>query len=57
MDWIDCWQCGGEGQTFDCFDGFCIEAEYGCSLCTRNCDVCEGHGGWEPDYDAEDDDG
>ena len=36
----DCWNCGGEGYVFDCIDGFCLDAEIGCDLCTRRCDVC-----------------
>lgn len=36
----ECWNCGGEGETFDCFDGFCLDAEIGCELCTRQCEVC-----------------
>ncbi|MFG1413419.1 hypothetical protein V5G24_20115 [Xanthobacter sp. VTT E-85241] len=36
----ECWNCGGEGYVFDCIDGFCADAEAGCDLCTRRCDVC-----------------
>lgn len=36
----DCWNCGGEGYVWDCFDGCCRNAEDGCRLCTRRCDVC-----------------
>ena len=50
-DWVDCWRCGGEGETFDCFDGFCADADIGCDMCTKKCDICDGKGGWEPDYD------
>ncbi len=39
-DYSDCWQCGGEGFIFDCFDGFCLDAEIGCDMCTKRCDVC-----------------
>lgn len=35
-----CWQCGGEGFTFDCFDGACEDAEIGCDDCTRPCSIC-----------------
>ncbi|MDW9762179.1 hypothetical protein GOB02_21820 [Sinorhizobium meliloti] len=35
-----CFNCGGEGFVFDCFDGCCEDADSGCDLCTRNCDVC-----------------
>jgi hypothetical protein len=37
---LDCWNCGGEGYVSDCIDGFCQDAESGCDLCTRRCDVC-----------------
>src|SRR6185312_7378551 len=33
----DCWNCGGEGYTFDCFDGCCEDADVGCDDCTRRC--------------------
>lgn len=36
----ECWNCGGEGYVHDCIDGFCLDAEYGCDLCTYRCDVC-----------------
>jgi hypothetical protein len=36
----DCWHCGGEGYTHDCFDGFCEEAEIGCEDCSRECPEC-----------------
>lgn len=30
--------CGGEGFTFDCFDGCCEDVEIGCDDCTRSCE-------------------
>lgn len=36
----DCYQCGGEGFVWDCFDGFCVNAEDGCDDCTRPCPEC-----------------
>lgn len=36
----DCYQCGGEGFVWDCFDGFCVNAEDGCDDCTRACPEC-----------------
>lgn len=36
----DCWNCGGEGYVYDCFDGLCLNAEDGCADCMRRCDVC-----------------
>lgn len=36
----ECWNCGGDGYVHDCIDGFCADADYGCDLCTRRCDIC-----------------
>jgi hypothetical protein len=36
----DCWQCGGEGYTFDCIDGCCCDAEAGCETCASRCPEC-----------------
>lgn len=36
----DCYECGGEGFVWDCFDGFCVNAEDGCDDCTRPCPEC-----------------
>lgn len=37
----DCWNCGGEGYVFNCFEEFaCIDPEGGCDLCMRRCDIC-----------------
>jgi hypothetical protein len=36
----ECWHCGGEEYTHDCFDGFCEDAEYGCADCMRPCPEC-----------------
>lgn len=38
-----CQECGGEGVTFSCFDGFCADAEVGCDDCTRACPECARH--------------
>lgn len=35
-----CWQCCGEGYIADCFDGLCVNAEDGCELCMKRCDIC-----------------
>lgn len=35
-----CWHCGGDGDVFECFDGFCADAEIGCEDCTRACPEC-----------------
>lgn len=39
-DYEDCGECGGEGVVFDCFDGLCADAEWGCEDCTRRCRAC-----------------
>lgn len=37
----DCWHCGGEGYTSDCFEEWaCIDPESGCEECTRRCPEC-----------------
>lgn len=36
----ECGNCGGEGVVYDCFDGFCENAEEGCDDCARRCDWC-----------------
>ena len=44
MDWIDCWQCGGEGE-FDMYEDDPMWYEPGDF---EDCDVCRGAGGyWE----------
>ena len=38
----DCWQCDGQGYTYDCFEEYaCVDPEGGCDLCMRRCDVCK----------------
>lgn len=43
LEWVDCWQCGGDGE-FDLYDedplNFSPGEEY------ENCDVCGGEGGY-----------
>lgn len=37
----DCWNCGGEGVIYSCFEEYaCIDPESGCDLCERRCEVC-----------------
>lgn len=36
----ECWYCSGEGETFDCIDGCCANAEDGCYICRRVCPEC-----------------
>jgi len=39
----ECLDCGGEGVVHDCFDGLCMNAEWGCGDCRRNCAECARH--------------
>lgn len=39
----DCDHCGGEGYTYDCVDGCCIDSESGCEDCARRCVECALH--------------
>jgi hypothetical protein len=39
-DHEDCWHCGGEGFTYDCIDGCCMDAESGCEDCSLRCPEC-----------------
>lgn len=39
-DMDECGNCGGEGYTYDCIDGCCVNAEDGCELCAHRCDWC-----------------
>jgi len=39
----ECPECGGEGYTFDCFDGCCVDADSGCDDCGRRCIACARH--------------
>jgi hypothetical protein len=41
----DCWHCGGEGETYDCIDGCCEDAESGCPDCARPCPECRINAG------------
>ena len=35
-----CSSCDGSGWVFDCFDGFCADADVGCVCCERACSEC-----------------
>ena len=35
-----CWNCGGDGFTWECFDGCCVDSEIGCDDCTQPCEIC-----------------
>lgn len=36
----ECWHCGGEGYTYDCIDGCCVDADSGCGVCAERCSEC-----------------
>ncbi len=37
----ECWNCGGEGVVYSCFEEWaCIDPEGGCDQCMQRCDVC-----------------
>lgn len=36
----ECSFCGGEGFTYDCIDGCCVDAESGCEQCAQRCVEC-----------------
>ena len=50
-EYVDCWQCGGEGGWNSCMEDTCcaLGGEEGCNdpLCWRRCDICKGEGGWD----------
>lgn len=55
-DWVECWQCFGNGRLAGCFEDCCVGADcdpedpdFFCS--PSKCDVCKGKGGWEPRHD------
>lgn len=39
----ECPTCSGDGFIFDCFDGFCVDAEIGCEECTSVCPDCRSY--------------
>lgn len=49
-EWVECWQCDGEGGRPVCQEDSCphIYGEDECDdpVCWRRCDVCRGKGGW-----------
>lgn len=50
-DWIDCWQCGGEGYSHhDCGEDTCCCADPEDNV---RCDICHGKGGWKREAKAE----
>lgn len=38
-DWIECWNCGGEGEIED--EDWQFAGEF------YTCDICDGRGGWK----------
>jgi hypothetical protein len=43
LDWVECWDCGGERAYHDCGEDVCCCAE---PEPNRRCDSCDGKGGW-----------
>ncbi len=37
-EWVECWNCGGEGEIED--EDWQFAGDFYC------CDICDGHGGW-----------
>ena len=53
-EWVECWQCGGEGYIANCWEEYaCIDPEGGCDECLERCDICGGEGGWRRSFDAQ----
>ena len=44
-EWVECWQCVGEGRVESCMEDTCVCVDPPC--CTSTCDICKGAGGWE----------
>lgn len=53
--WEECPHCE-EGYWYDCIDGFCEDAEFGCDDCANRCDVCRGKGGWRVPFGSKHED-
>ena len=55
-DWIECWNCGGEGRIGGCFEDTCCclgDPDDPDTCCApRRCDVCRGKGRWKRPPDA-----
>jgi hypothetical protein len=52
-EWIECWQCAGDGELADCWEEYaCIDPEGGCDECMKRCDICRGKGGWHAPEDS-----
>ena len=51
-DWVECWQCFGQGQLAGCFEDTCCctgDPEDPNDCCAPTCcDICKGHGGYPP---------
>lgn len=54
-EWIECWQCFGNGTLAGCFEDTCCGADCDpedpdfCCAPSR-CDICNGKGGWDAPY-------
>lgn len=45
LEWVDCWQCFGEGGFHDCGEDCCCCLEPELDL-NETCDECHGEGGY-----------
>lgn len=43
---VECWNCSGDGELYDCLDGCCEDSESGCPDCAYACDICAGKGSY-----------
>jgi hypothetical protein len=50
-EWVECWQCFGNGRIAGCFEDTCVctgdpeDPDYCCN--PSKCAVCRGKGGWQ----------
>lgn len=44
-EFVECWQCGGEGRLEDCMEDTCVCIDPPCMW--QRCDICGGKGGWK----------
>ena len=48
-DWVECWQCSGEGRLPGCYQDTCVcggEDDADTCCAPQTCEVCDGAGGW-----------
>lgn len=56
-EWIECWQCQGQGKIAGCFEDTCCctgDPDDPDDCCApRKCDVCKGNGFYPPPTDED----